>query len=167
MNKHWLFFLPALLLSACSSPIWQTTSVATDSNAARMSVMEHDELLSWLNYASKVLNSNETERRNNIMALRQQASKNDLQLALWLSHPKAERGQRQQAQQLLSRNMSAISPRLKQFFAVYQGYNQEILMLSELAEQRQAQVNSLSNKLKELATIDEQINERKYQEPGE
>ncbi|WP_344960014.1 hypothetical protein [Zobellella aerophila] len=129
--------------------------------------MAHDELLSWLSYADKVLQSNDAERKSSIQSLRQQANNNELQLALWLSHPKAEPGQRQQAQQLLSRNMSSISPRLKQFFAVYQGYNQELLTLNELVEQRQAQVESLSSKLKELATIDEQINERKYQEPGQ
>ncbi|WP_116475749.1 hypothetical protein [Zobellella maritima] len=167
MNKHWLLCLSALLLSACSSPVWKTAPDASAPAAAGASAITHDELLSWLSYADKVLHSNDAERKRSIQSLRRQDNNNELQLALWLSHPKAEPGQRQQAQQLLSRNMPVISPSLKQFFAVYQGYNQEMLALNELAEQRQAQVESLSSKLKELATIDEQISERKYQGPGQ
>lgn len=165
MNKHGILCLTLLLLSACSTPVWQQPG--REPAAARPGDMEQDELLSWLGYADRVLGSNEAERSSNIQRLRQGGDNHEIQLALWLSHPGADVGQRRQAQQLLERNMQSVSPRLKQLLAVYQGYNRQLLRLHELAEERQRQVESLSSKLKELATIDEQISERKYQMPGQ
>lgn len=166
MSKYGILCLSVLLLSACSTPIWQGTQPGPEQAETRPADMAQEEVMSWLGYAERVLNSDEATRRSHIQQLRQGGNGNELQLALWLSHPGADAGQRRQAQQLLERNMSSVSPRLKQFFAVYQGYNRQMLRLHEVAEERQRQIDSLSNKLKELATIDEQISERKYQAPG-
>lgn len=167
MNKHGFLCLVVLLLSACSTPVWRGTQPDPEQAATRQADMAQEELLSWLGYADRVLRSDEVERRSNIQRLRREGDNSGLQLALWLSHPEADMSQRQQAQQLLERNMSSVSPRMKQFLAVYQGYNRQLLRLHQLAEERQRQVENLNNKLKELATIDEQISERKYQVPGQ
>ncbi|MBL1378937.1 hypothetical protein [Zobellella iuensis] len=165
MTRVWLCGALVLSLAGCSlpyslphqrqpEPVW--SPAASD-----------DELHDWLQLAASVMQSSDAERQRQIQALHRATGEDELRLALWLSHPRANAGQRQQAQQLLRQRLPGVNTRLQQFFSVYQGYNQELLSLNRQLGERQQQVNSLTQKLNELATIDEQINERRYQESAQ
>ncbi|WP_107852057.1 hypothetical protein [Oceanimonas marisflavi] len=165
MNKLWACGLMALLLGGCSSQMsfpfddfHLPTSVAATDNT---------ELLEWLQLSHRIMQSGEAERQQEMARLQQAQASNELVLALWLSHPKANLAQRQQAQQLFSKALPGVNTRLQQFFALHQAYNQELITFNRVVTDRQQQINTLTRKLNELATIDEQINERRYQENGQ
>ncbi|WP_375056275.1 hypothetical protein [Zobellella sp. DQSA1] len=165
MTRVWVCGVLALSLAGCALPYslpQQRQPEPVWSPAA-----SGDELHDWLELAATVMQSSDAERQRKIQALHQARGEDELRLALWLSHPRASAGQRQQAQQLLRQRLPGVNTRLQQFFSVYQGYNQELLGLNRQLGERQQQVNSLTQKLNELATIDEQINERRYQESAQ
>ena len=165
MNKLWACGLMALLLSGCSSQMsfpfddfhLPTSAAATDNT----------ELLEWLQLSHRIMQSGEAERQQELARLQQAQAPDELVLALWLSHPKANLAQRQQAQQLFSQALPGVNTHLQQFFSLHQAYNQELITFNRVVTDRQQQINTLTRKLNELATIDEQINERRYQDNGQ
>ncbi|PSJ41508.1 hypothetical protein [Zobellella taiwanensis] len=165
MTKIWLCGVLALTLSGCSLPL--TLPFKSQPEPAWSPASDNGELLDWLQLAAEVMASDEAERGRQLRQLQQAGGRDELRLALWLSHPRASLAQRQQAQQLFSQQLPAVNTRLQQFFAVYQSYNRELISLNRQVADRQQQVNTLTRKLNELATIDEQINERRYQESGQ
>lgn len=165
MNKVWVCGVLALLLSGCSAT--GPFSFGELHLPRSLEASSNDELLHWLQLSNGIMQSSEAERLNEIRRLQQLGQDNDLVLALWLSHPKANLAQRQQAQQLFSRVLPGVNTHLQQFFAIHQAYNQELITFNRVVTDRQQQINTLTRKLNELATIDEQINERRYQENGQ
>ncbi|MBM7456523.1 hypothetical protein HNR62_002413 [Oceanisphaera litoralis] len=187
MTRAWCCGVLALMLSACSlpfsQPYWQQAEPTRNPASDRL------ELNDWLQLSAEMMRSSESERRQELQQLQNMSTKNqpanhqsinhqpinhqsanlqpadrELQLALWLSHPEAGINQRQQAQQLFKQHLPAVSTRVQQLLGAYQIYNQELLTLNRQLADRQQQIDSLTRKLKELASIDEQINERKFRE---
>ncbi|GAA3719042.1 hypothetical protein GCM10022421_29070 [Oceanisphaera sediminis] len=172
MTRIWCCGVLALMLSGCSLPFslpYQQQIDATWSTGS-----DTRELHDWLQLSAEMMDSSEKARQQEVQQLQKMPADSDsankesanreLKLALWLSHPRASIGQRQQAQQLLKQHLPAVNTRLQQFFGAYQRYNQELLTLNRQLAERQQQINSLTRKLKELASIDQQINERKFRE---
>ncbi|MDX1268581.1 MAG: hypothetical protein R3311_14540 [Oceanisphaera sp.] len=114
--------------------------------------------------SGEMMDSSENTRQQALQQLQKMPAGNELKLALWLSHPRASISQRQQAQQLFKQHLPAVNTRLQQFFGAYQSYNQELLTLNRQLAERQQHINTLTRKLNELASIDQQINERKFRE---
>ncbi|MDP5293660.1 hypothetical protein Q9290_15375 [Oceanimonas sp. CHS3-5] len=165
MNKSWACGVLVLLLSGCSTT--GPFSLGEFHLPRALEASGHDDLVYWLRLSDSIMQSSEGERLREIQRLQQSGQQDDLVLALWLSHPKANLAQRQQAQQLFSRALPAVNTHLQQFFAIHQSYNQELITFNRVVTDRQQQINTLTRKLNELATIDEQINERRYQETGQ
>jgi hypothetical protein len=165
MTRVWLCGVLALVLAGCSLPY--SLPHQRQPEPAWSPASDADELHGWLQLAATVMASSEAERQRQLQLLRGARGEDQLRLALWLSHPRASMGQRQQAQQLFRQGTAGVNTRLQQFFSLYQGYNQELLSLNRQLGERQQQVDSLTKKLNELASIDEQINERRYQEPAQ
>ncbi|OYD21164.1 hypothetical protein [Oceanimonas baumannii] len=161
MNKFLACGVLALLLTGCGS----TGPFSFDEihMPKALEGSKHDDLVYWLELSHTIVQSTETERLNEIKRLQQSPAQDELLLALWLSHPKANLAQRQQAQQLFNKAVPGVNTRLQQFFTIHQLYNQELITFNRVITDRQQQINALSHKLNELATIDEQINERRYQ----
>ncbi|WP_298720664.1 hypothetical protein [uncultured Oceanisphaera sp.] len=167
MSRIWCCGVLALMLSGCSLPFslpYQQQIDATWSTGS-----DTRELHDWLQLSAEMMDSSEKARQQEVLQLQKtpvdhQSANRELKLALWLSHPRASIGQRQQAQQLFKQHLPAVNTRLQQFFGAYQRYNQELLTLNRQLAERQQQINSLTRKLKELASIDLQINERKFRE---
>ncbi|GGB40832.1 hypothetical protein GCM10011502_12700 [Oceanisphaera marina] len=161
MNRAWCCGVLALMLSGCTLPF--PLSHQHEVEPELPVVTESQQLNNWLQLSATVMHSSEAERQQALRHL-QQTSGNELKQALWLSHPRATNSQRQQAQQLLQHHLSQANTQEQQFFGVYQAYNQEILQQQRQLAERQQQVANLTRKLKELANIDQQINERKFRE---
>lgn len=161
MNKAWYCTALALALSGCTLPFPQSKTPETKVEIRVPS--EIKQLNTWATLSDKVLHSNETQRQQ---ALGQLANvpHAELKRALWLSHPKASLHQRQQAQQLFQQHLSKASASEQKLLSVHQAYNQELINNQRLLADRQQQINNLTQKLKELASIDQQINDRKFQE---
>ncbi len=162
MTRVWYYGVLALMLSGCSLPFalpYQQQSEPTWSPAS-----DSQELNDWLQLSAEMMRSSEVERQQRLQQLQKTPVGKELKLALWLSHPRASISQRQQAQQLFKQHLPVVNTRVQQFFGAYQSYNQELLTLNRQLADRQQQVDSLTRKLKELASIDEQINERKFRE---
>ncbi|MFP2768619.1 hypothetical protein [Oceanisphaera sp. KMM 10153] len=162
MNRAWYCGVLALMLTGCSLPFslpYQQQPEPTWSPAS-----DSQELNDWLQLSAEMMSSSEVERQQRLQQLQNMPVNNELKLALWLSHPRASINQRQQAQQLFKQHLPAVNTRVQQFFGVYQSYNQELLTFHRQLTERQQQVDTLTRKLKELASIDEQINERKFRE---
>ncbi|WMC10268.1 hypothetical protein PU634_14460 [Oceanimonas pelagia] len=165
MNKPWVYGVLALLLSGCSST--GPFSLSEFHLPQALEASDQGELVYWLQQSGTIMQSNETERLSEIRRLQQPGQENELLLALWLSHPRANLAQRQQAQQLFTQALPGVNTHLQQFFTIHQSYNQELITFNRVVTDRQQQINSLTRKLNELATIDEQINERRYQDSGQ
>ncbi|ART80278.1 hypothetical protein [Oceanisphaera avium] len=161
MNKAWYCTAFALALSGCTLPFPQSKSPETKVEIRVPS--QTKQLNAWLALSDKVLHSNPNQRQQ---ALNQLPNTSNAQLkkALWLSHPKASLNQRQQAQQLFQQHLSSASSSEQKLLGTYQAYNQEMINMQRQLAERQQQVNNLTQKLKELASIDQQINDRKFQE---
>lgn len=167
MTRVWCCGVLALMLSGCSLPFSLPYQQQID--AVWSTGSDSRELHDWLQLSAEMMDSSESTRQQALQQLQHmpadnQSANRELKLALWLSHPRASISQRQQAQQLFKQHLPAVNTRLQQFFGVYQSYNQELLTLNRQLAERQQQINSLTRKLKELASIDQQINERKFRE---
>lgn len=162
MTRIWCCGVLALMLSGCSLPFSLPYQQQIDATWSAGS--DNRELNDWLQLSAEMMDSSEKARQQEVQQLQKVPAGNELKLALWLSHPRASIGQRQQAQQLFKQHLPAVNTRLQQFFGAYQNYNQELLTLNRQLVERQQQINSLTRKLKELASIDQQINERKFRE---
>ncbi|PSJ42370.1 hypothetical protein C7H85_17315 [Zobellella endophytica] len=165
MTRLWVCGVLALALSGCSLPF--SFPPQAPSEPVSPPEPEHQEVLEWLQLSGEVMHSSDTELQRQLQLLQQPANRDELKLALWLSHPRASAGQRQQAQQLFQQRLSSADPRLQPLLAVFQAYNQTLLNSQRQVAERQQQIDSLTQKLNELATIDEQINERRYQESAQ
>ena len=161
MNKAWYCAALALVLSGCTLPF--PLSPQSEPKVEAKVPTETTELNTWMALSDRVLHSNEGQRQQALAQLKN-TPQAELKKALWLSHPKASFSQRQQAQQLFQQHLSKASPSEQKFFSVHQSYNQEMLQQQRQLADRQQQINNLSQKLKELASIDQQINDRKFQE---
>lgn len=161
MNKAWYCGVLALMLAGCTLPV--SLFHQPEPEPELQLVTESQQLNDWLQLSATVMHSSETERQQALRQL-QSVSGNELELALWLSHPGATSAQRQQAQQLFQQHASSATSHEQQLFGVYQVYNQKLLQQQRQLAERQQQVDSLTRKLKELANIDQQINERKFRE---
>jgi hypothetical protein len=167
MTRVWCCGVLALMLSGCSLPFslpYQQQPEPTWSPAS-----DSQELNDWLQLSAEMMRGSEIERQQRLQQLQKmpagnQSANRELKLALWLSHPRASNSQRQQAQQLFRQHLPAVNTRVQQFFGAYQSYNQELLTLNRQLADRQQQIDSLTRKLNELASIDQQINERKFRE---
>ncbi|MFD1006624.1 MULTISPECIES: hypothetical protein [Oceanisphaera] len=161
MNKAWCSGVFALMLTGCSLPFppFQQPELETPLPQEAIGM----QLTDWLQLSTKMMSSSEAQRQIALNHL-QQAKDNALEQALWLSHPRASNSHRQQAQQLFKQYLSKATSEERQFLAVYQAYNEELLQQQRQLADRQQQVNSLTRKLNELANIDQQINERKFRE---
>lgn len=162
MTRVWCCGVLALMLSGCSLPFSLPYQQQID--AVWSTGSDSRELHDWLQLSAEMMESSEKTRQQALQQLQSMPAGNELKLALWLSHPRASISQRQQAQQLFKQHLPAVNTRLQQFFGAYQSYNQELLTLNRQLTDRQQQINSLTRKLKELASIDQQINERKFRE---
>lgn len=158
MNKIWCCAVLALTLSGCSLPIFPPQP---DDEQEVVVAPKEQELSEWLQRSSAMMQSNAAKRQQQLKIIPESKG---LERALWLSHPQASHQQRQQAQQLINQNLPAADNEVQELFAIYQGYNQELLNLHRQVANRQQEINTLTRKLKELASIDQQINERKFQE---
>ncbi|MDV2857276.1 hypothetical protein AB9R83_13810 [Oceanimonas smirnovii] len=161
MTKFLVSGVLALFLTGCSST--GLFSFGEEQMPKMLEGSSHDDLMYWLELSHNIVQSAEAERLNEIKQLQQSPAQDELVLALWLSHPKANLAQRQQAQQLFARALPGVNTRLQQFFAIHQSYNREMITFNRVITDRQQQINVLTQKLNELATIDEQISERRYQ----
>lgn len=162
MNRAWCCGVLALMLSGCTLPFpwYQQHEVEPELPV----LTESRQLHNWLQLSATVMHSSEAERQQALRHLQQTPSGNELKQALWLSHPRATNSQRQQAQQLFQHHLPKANTQEQQFFEIYQAYNQELLQQQRQLAERQQQVANLTRKLKELANIDQQINERKFRE---
>lgn len=158
MNKTWCCAVLALMLSGCSLPFLQ---LKPEDEQKVIVAPKEQELTLWLQRSAAMMQSNTTERQQQLNTIPESKG---LERALWLSHPQATNQQRQQAQLLMKQNLPAADSEVQELFAIYQGYNQELLNLHRQVANRQQEINTLTRKLKELASIDQQINERKFQE---
>ncbi|GHA28764.1 hypothetical protein [Oceanisphaera arctica] len=167
MNRALYCGVLALMLTGCSLPFSLPYQQQADPIWSPAS--DNQELNDWLQLSADMMHSSEAERQQQVqkwqqMSANSESANKELKLALWLSHPRASISQRQQAQQLFKQHLPAVNTRVQQFFGAYQGYNQELLNQQRQLAERQQQVDTLTRKLKELASIDEQINERKFRE---
>lgn len=162
MNKAWPCAALALMLSGCTLPfpLWQQQP---ESQYEAQVPSDAQQLQNWLVLSTIMQHSNDAERQHALAQL-QHTTQDELKRALWLSHPGASISQRQQAQQLFQRHLAKASLQEQRFLSLFQNYNQELLLLQRQSAQRQQQVDRLTRKLKELASIDQQINRRKFQE---
>ncbi len=162
MTRSWYCGVLALMLSGCSLPFSLPYQQQPEPSWSPAS--DNQELNDWLQLAGEVTHSSDAERQQQLLRWQSMPAGNELKLALWLSHPRASNSQRQQAQQLFKQHLPAVNTRVQQFFGVYQRYNQELLTLNRQLADRQQQIDTLTRKLNELASIDQQINERKFRE---
>jgi len=172
MNRAWYCGVLALMLTGCSLPF--SLPYQQQADPTWIPASDNQELNDWLQLSADMMHSGDAERQQQVQKWQQMPANSDsankdsankeLKLALWLSHPRASISQRQQAQQLFNQHLPAVNTRVQQFLGVYQGYNQELLNQQRQLAERQQQVDTLTRKLKELASIDEQINERKFRE---
>lgn len=162
MIRVWCCGVLALMLSGCSLPFSLPYQQKID--AVWSTGSDSRELHDWLQLSAEMMDSSENTRQQALQQLQKMPAGNELKLALWLSHPRASISQRQQAQQLFKQHLPAVNTRLQQFFGAYQSYNQELLTLNRQLAERQQHINTLTRKLNELASIDQQINERKFRE---
>ena len=161
MNKAWFGAALALMLSGCTLPF---SFLQQPEPKVEIKVPnEATQLKAWLDLSDRLSDSNEHQRQQAVAQLKN-TPHSELKRAVWLSHPKASYSQRQQAQQLFQQHLAEVSTAERQLLSVYQGYNQEILQSQRQLADRQQQINNLTKKLKELASIDQQINDRKFQE---
>lgn len=161
MNKAWYCAALALMLSGCTLPF---SFLQQPEPKVELEVPnESSQLKAWLDLSDQVSDSNDHQRQQAIAQLKN-TPHGQLKHAVWLSHPKASYNQRQQAQQLFQQHLADASTPERQLLSLYQVYNQEILQEQRQLADRQQQINNLTKKLKELASIDQQINDRKFQE---
>lgn len=161
MNKACFGAALALMLSGCTLPF-----PLLPQPEPKVEVKESpasQQLQDWLALSDTVQHSNDSQRQQALSQL-QNTEQAELKRALWLSHPKASYNQRQQAQQLFQQHLAKASPEEQKLLSVYQSYNQEILQMQRQLVDRQQHINNLTKKLKELASIEQQINDRKFQE---
>ncbi|ART82239.1 hypothetical protein CBP31_06045 [Oceanisphaera profunda] len=161
MNKAWYGAALALMLSGCTLPF--PLLQQSDPKVEVTEPSEAQQLQAWLALSDTVQHSNDSQRQQALSQL-QNTDQAELKRALWQSHPKASYNQRQQAQQLFQQHLATASPAEQQLLGVYQSYNQEILQMQRQLVDRQQHINNLTKKLKELANIEQQINDRKFQE---
>ena len=161
MNKAWYGAALALMLSGCTLPF---SFLQQPEPEVEIKVPnESTQLKAWLDLSDRVSDSNDHQRQQALAQLKN-VQHAELKRAVWLSHPKASYSQRQQAQQLFQQHLAGVSTPERQLLSVYQGYNQEMLQQQRQLADRQQHINNLTKKLKELASIDQQINDRKFQE---
>lgn len=158
MNKIWCCAVLALTLSGCSLPIF---SPQGDKEEPKVAITKQQALAEWLQRSATMMQSNAAERQRALTTI---PESNSLERALWLSHPQASHQQRQQAQLLMKQHLPEADNEVQELFAIYQGYNQALLNLYQQVVNRQQEINTLTRQLKELASIDQQINKRKFQE---
>ncbi|MBU3825291.1 MAG: hypothetical protein H9917_10795 [Candidatus Oceanisphaera merdipullorum] len=163
MNKAWYGATLALMLSGCTLPFPFPFNQQPEPEVELKVPNESTQLKAWLDLSDRVSDSNDQQRQQAVAALKNTPHA-ELKRAVWLSHPKASYSQRQQAQQLFQQHLAKVSTAERQLLSLYQSYNQEMLQQQRQLADRQQQINNLTQKLKELASIDQQINDRKFQE---
>lgn len=161
MNKAWYCGALALMLSGCTLPsslFHQAEPQVEDQEDGAA-----QQLKEWVALSNTVINATDGERQQALAQL-PHTPKDELKRAVWLSYARANTNQRQQAQQLFQQHLTQVAIAEQQLLGIYQQHNQQVLQLQRQVSERQQQVDNLTRKLKELANIEQQINERKFQE---